>query len=1343
MRVVLREDESGVSEVVGTILILAMTVVLFSSIIIWVTSIPTPSAQTRLDILGTMQPVYNAAGEEIAVNITLVHQGGEALDPSPTVLYITSQQGSNPARTDIVRLHTFNPNLNSPSGLLDGINAIWNVGERWTYQNSSLRSTDIIQVTIVDLVKSSVLWAHELTAPAGTRPPVFIEKWADRLWETNAVDQVESGAGFFVFAKVVDPDGDLNPASVWAILTIWFGTGDPCSQPQQMRDDGQYPDRIASDGIFALGGISCMRTPWPSLQWDGSVILLNATDNQGHATSSRLVLTVVPGPILDPGGNLSGGTGRPQNFRWNGEQGYNVFNASQWDGFRYAAKETRSFADFEEVVIVVASNSLGNIFGTNLFTLYDPFTIPSGAPPQAVIYGADKSVSTTSQPSSNQAFTFLEFVNGYNVYQYRFKLNDPATVGTNFHVTPTHPPNYFYGRYTLDILLSSSTGKRFETTDSIDITNADGFARDFPKVETFLDAGFTQPSTTFSSTSMMYVQVVMFSVDAAVTDVVFANIVVKDFAGGTPVLRAPLGGTGANPPICPLTGTCTGTAISIDGPRRAYRFAINFTMANQDPWLEGSQVYSLSVSRLRDTDEIFSNIATQIVVEAPLYKLDVVLGTDAATTNAWGTKDYSYYNENINGLDLWRKARIEFCSTSCKPAYHTLSIVYVDVDRDGDLDTVSSIFVDNSNSEVVLHRRDLDLGGNIVFTRFPMASLAGVYCNALASGDVTGDGWDEVVCGASNGHVWYYKNDGSWQGNAAATKVDVDQSRTQSINAVAIGDFNGDGANDIAVGGASGRLTWYPNLDKLGRFQNTGIVDNWFADGEQIVTGDISSGSYLNTLVSDDTYEQVREASFEVGDPITGTTTNSGFESGGSSPSDWTYRDWENGGDASGDRQSSGGNPNAYARITTLCDDFTPTSGYFYQAFTTSGTGPFTATLNLDWRVLVWDAGTGGTVQLYAFIDTAFTNPTLGQEVWTSGPLIGTTSWASAPATNVSAKISSAGTYYLKIAFRAAYANCPSSDPSRAGFDNVLLNWSSTGSAVSEMEHYWRVSQLPLRAGTTFTFTLEARRSANTEGDDFVIAYSTDVVAGDPLTGTYTTMITVSATSDTTYSFILPSTVGGLVLWIQALDTDRTTGNGNLDILIVDRMFIRANTPSGSTGVTLTNPSDSTAVNAIDADRQDTDIYWDLAVGTAGGRIFKYAGSPGGLTTPSGSFYSPGTSIAGVKFGNISGTQTGLEIVIAFGSTVRVLTGFGNTGNVIMSALPGYSPTNAIRVLAVGDVDGNGWDDVVVGTTTDVWYWSNRNHGVVWTSATLVDNPGVTVYTLDLGDASKSQYRGR
>src|SRR5206468_11447287 len=182
------------------------------------------------------------------------------------------------------------------------------------------------------------------------------------------------------------------------------------------------------------------------------------------------------------------------------------------------------------------------------------------------------------------------------------------------------------------------------------------------------------------------------------------------------------------------------------------RFSINFTRANQDPWIEGTQNYALTITSVRDSDESYANVATQLVIVAPLYKLDVVAGTDAATNNAWGTKDYSYYYENLNGLDRWRTARIEYCglSGSCKSSYHTISIVYIDFDRDGDLDTVSSSFFDNNNGQIVLHRSDLDSQENVVFTRVVMDSVVGTNCNSPADVDLTCDGACDVAFLASN-----------------------------------------------------------------------------------------------------------------------------------------------------------------------------------------------------------------------------------------------------------------------------------------------------------------------------------------------------------------------------------------------------------------------------------------------------------------------------------------------------------------------------------------------------------------------------------------------------------------
>src|SRR5205809_600983 len=875
-----------------------------------------------------------------------------------------------------------------------------------------------------------------------------------------------------------------------------------------MTDNGIYPDRAAGDGVFSLGGLTCMKSPYPNLNWDSSIILFNATDKKGHTTQSRTILSVIPGPTGGAGGGGGNSTGRPANLRWNGRQGYNIFNASQWDQFKYTASETRTFRATDEVVVVVGSLDLENTFDTDRFTLYDPF---SRHPSQPVVYGTRKVVSASSTPSTSQGFTFLEFVNGYYIYAFRFKLNAPTDpqVGTNYYKVPLHPPQYYFAKYSLDILLFSSSAVRFNTTDSITITDTDGYFRDFPQVQTFKDSGFTQATTTCKSTAVAYIQLRMFTTDATVTNVVFGNIIINDYAGGTQPMRAPVNGHDVNVPICPVTAACSaGTAaISINSLQRVYRFSINFTRANQDPWIEGTQNYALTITSVRDSDESYANVATQLVIVAPLYKLDVVAGTDAATNNAWGTKDYSYYYENLNGLDRWRTARIEYCglSGSCKSSYHTISIVYIDFDRDGDLDTVSSIFVDNHSGQVVLHRRDLDSQGNVVVTRFVMDNLVGIYCNSLAVGDLTGDGAPEVVCGASNGNVWYYKNDGSWQAGSA-TKVIVDQSRPQSIAAVAVGDFNGDGANDIAVAGASGRLTWYPNLDKLGKFQNIGISDNWFAEGEQTTKGNVTSGSYLNTFVADGSDEQVREYPYT--EPVqSGGTTNNGFNSDVSS---WTYADWQDPATyASGAWASSGGNPGGYASVSTNFLANTVISGYFYQPFTVSGSPPFTAQLNLSWRVVTYGAPAGGNVVLYAFVDTTTGAPVLGTQVWSSTAQTGTTNWANVGPIDVSARIASAGTYYLKV-----------------------------------------------------------------------------VVRTDPTTGTYTTMLWVNATSDQSYSFILPSSVAGKQVWIRAVDMDHTVGNTNLDTLLVDQMYIQASTPSGTTGVSLTNPGgDTSHANAGDGDR--------------------------------------------------------------------------------------------------------------------------------------------------------------
>src|SRR2546427_12184271 len=139
MKVILREDTSGVSEVIGTILILSMTVVLFSVIIIWVGSIPTPVAQSRLDLRSQMDPIYNGAGVEVGVNIMLTHQGGEAIAPVPTIIFESLQRGTKPPRPPMIKPHMRDQRFGV--GLLDGRGSDWNLGGRGNYQTPRLASS--------------------------------------------------------------------------------------------------------------------------------------------------------------------------------------------------------------------------------------------------------------------------------------------------------------------------------------------------------------------------------------------------------------------------------------------------------------------------------------------------------------------------------------------------------------------------------------------------------------------------------------------------------------------------------------------------------------------------------------------------------------------------------------------------------------------------------------------------------------------------------------------------------------------------------------------------------------------------------------------------------------------------------------------------------------------------------------------------------------------------------------------------------------------------------------------------------------------------------------------------
>ncbi len=1368
MKVVLREDEAGISEVIGTILILAMTVVLFSTIIIWVTGIPTPTAQTRVDMLGSLTPQYNAQGTIFFgewINIT--HQGGESLQAPSTLIYVVDQKaGSTASTTDVVKLHLFRCTwtcvglVGTKNGLLDGTGLAWSVGQRFSYYSSNLTASDTVTVTVVDTSRGLVMWSSQLNPPSGSIPPVFLSVWASATSVGTPTTPL-TGQPMYVFAQVVDLDNDLNVNSVYANVTA-IAKGYQCYGPQQMLP-------TTTSGVFELARTTCLN---PNPNWDGTLVLFNATDLKGHAAATRLTLHVVPGPSgSNTGPGFNGTTGRPPYLFWNGQQGYNIFNLTQWNAWTSTGvtpKPTRTFKAYESVIVVVGSSTLQDISSADLFNLFDPF---SGNPQQSVVYGTTKTVSLASAPSSLQAFNFYQFVNGYYIYTYQFILN-PTSGTANYYTfaTAPHPPYYFFARYPLSMYMKSSTGTVFSATDSVNITSGSGAYQQFPQITTYKDSGFTQATTTFSSTSVMYVKVQMLSADSIISNVNVGNVFIEDFNGGTELWRAPINGYKSNLPICPVTGLCSsGTnAISSNTFQAAYFFAVNLSRVNQNPWVPGTQYYSFGLSSIQDSDENYGTVTIQISVSAPLYKMDVVVGTQDGTTNSWGTNNWVYYFQNYNGYDWWKSLRVDYCqgggnSISGLPGNGancptTASSGFVRVRfgnffNDGTLGIVESISTKNTGDAVVIYRRGVDATGSVVylpaffaFDAQPSTQPLPEACNAVTVGDLTGVGAQSVICAGTDGRVWYYRNDGNW------TFVWIDQTGTvggaaHSINSVSVGDFNGDGWNDVAVVGSGGFVAWYPNLGH-GVFQNPGINTFQPALGETSTLGTVVQGTYLNTYPTASSPEILKEQATTV--PLqSGATTNPGFDAG---ITGWTYAAIQ--GTTNGSWAGTGGVATGYAYATTSATGSATVAGYWSQPFTTSGSQPFTLTLNVSYKVFSFSAT---NVKLYAWVGSSASAPPASPVsgwVWASTLLSGTTGWSTiqVPFTSTNwtspTKIPTPGTYYLKLEIVATYGATGSV---AVGFDNIQLSWVSTPGTTSALQHYWYLGTMPTRPGITFSFVLNAQGNASADFDNYPFAYSTNVVGSDPTTGTYTT-IPVGATGNVTSSLTtanvsLPSNLQGLGVWIRVVDTNRVANSAILDTLTLNRMYIYTFTPSGSTVQQLSGPSTSFNVVASNAGDQNNDGISDLVVGTTGGRVFLFLGSrPTGLQFSGTLEYTtPGSApVVSVKFANILGnvSKYGLQIAVATGTTVYF----------VNPSTPGVTFGNAIAVtqgtiqaMATGDVNGDGVDDVVVGLANGyVLLYANFGTGYSWSTAVLIYNAGSQVYyNLSIGDAANNLYVGR
>ncbi len=267
-------DRSGVSEVIGTILTLSITVVLFSSIILMVDEFPAPGDNVYTDFTATIEPIYED-GDWDGAYIHVTNIGGHQMTSNWTVIIMTIDDYTYTLGTQ-GSLDTCNygvgPNAEGHRGSDNGDDS-WDTGERWTlYRNATDIGPDSdVGVMILDSEKNALVWSASIQGVVNEFGPIITNIRGDSDIRTLRSDPIEYGRTFFVYAEIYDPDGDLNTTSVH----MDFSSIHPDYNKVNMSD-------LDNDGIFISDELMGPNTTIPI---GYHVVIIHADDLEGRHSS--------------------------------------------------------------------------------------------------------------------------------------------------------------------------------------------------------------------------------------------------------------------------------------------------------------------------------------------------------------------------------------------------------------------------------------------------------------------------------------------------------------------------------------------------------------------------------------------------------------------------------------------------------------------------------------------------------------------------------------------------------------------------------------------------------------------------------------------------------------------------------------------------------------------------------------------------------------------------------------------------------------------------------------------------------------------------------------------------
>lgn len=227
----------GISDVVGTILLLGLTVTLFGTVFLFVNTFPQPAPQPTSQFAAQLSFQFQPGVGTVINYLNITHLAGPTIFNSPSnQIFISSAQKPGA--------------FTGPYSVAAGGLVTWAIGETWSLNvfAKNLSYSDNLTVSVVSA--NQLLYHNTLPGESPSIPPQFTN-------EGTVPAKPTMGVGFSVFAQISDANLPTTSTHVTANYSLIPGLyGAPPVQMTYSAQNGTWqcsvPNHTTSSGVYFI-----------------------------------------------------------------------------------------------------------------------------------------------------------------------------------------------------------------------------------------------------------------------------------------------------------------------------------------------------------------------------------------------------------------------------------------------------------------------------------------------------------------------------------------------------------------------------------------------------------------------------------------------------------------------------------------------------------------------------------------------------------------------------------------------------------------------------------------------------------------------------------------------------------------------------------------------------------------------------------------------------------------------------------------------------------------------------------------------------------------------------------